>query len=184
MNNGTFKKGNIPWNKGKTGTIRHTDEFKEKKREQMKGNAYSVGKTPWNKGLHYNIGHKFKKGNIPWNKGKKFPQVSGENNRNWRGGVTPEHEKIRKSPEYKRWRKEVLERDGYMCTKCGVKLTRRTPLIVDHIKPFCFFPDQRLSVLNGRSLCRSCDKIYGFRWNRHLSYEENYQEYIALIKVK
>lgn len=28
----------------------------------------------------------FKKGHIPWNKDKKIPQLSGENNPNWKGG--------------------------------------------------------------------------------------------------
>jgi len=29
-------------------------------------------------------------GQIAWNKGKRFPQVTGNKNGNWKGGVTPE----------------------------------------------------------------------------------------------
>ena len=44
-----FEKGNIPWNKGKTGLNAPKTAFKK-------------GQEPWNKGM---------KGQIPWNKGKK-----------------------------------------------------------------------------------------------------------------
>ncbi len=49
-----FKKGNIPWNKGKTGLQHHTEEFKQKQRERMIGRTFGgfkKGNTPWNKGL-------------------------------------------------------------------------------------------------------------------------------------
>ena len=39
-------------------------------------------------------------GNEPGNKGKKSPKTSGENNPNWKGGITSENEKIRKSIEW------------------------------------------------------------------------------------
>jgi hypothetical protein len=38
------------------------------------------------KGTHCGIKTEFKKGLVPWNRGKKFPQLSRENNRNWKGG--------------------------------------------------------------------------------------------------
>lgn len=75
--------------------------------------------------------------------------------RNWRGGKTQEHTIIRYSTEMKLWRKAVFERDDYTCQDCkarGVKLN------ADHIKPFAHFPELRLDVKNGRTLCVDCHR--------------------------
>lgn len=84
----------------------------------------------------------------------------GPNNSNWKGGITPENHKIRTSLEYKTWRREVFERDGYTCVHCGAKSGRgvRVVLHADHIKPFCLYPDLRTVVSNGRTLCKDCHR--------------------------
>jgi 5-methylcytosine-specific restriction endonuclease McrA len=66
---------------------------------------------------------------------------------------TPEKLYIRHSAEYKLWRKEVFERDDYTCQICGL---RGGVLHADHIKPFAIFPELRLEVSNGRTLCKPC----------------------------
>jgi len=38
-------KGRTPWNKGKTGTFKHTDEHKQKLALRWKGNKYNVGRV-------------------------------------------------------------------------------------------------------------------------------------------
>jgi hypothetical protein len=178
---GQFFKGFKPWNKDKKGYRIHSEEFKEKKRVGMLNNKWAEGLVPWNKGLEgLQQGYKFPKGHIPWNKGKKFLQVSGNRNRNWRGGITPENEKIRKSDIYKEWRNKVLERDHYSCVLCGTKQSGRNSLIVDHIKPFSLYPELRFVVGNGRSLCKRCDDLNGFKWNRHLTDEENRNRVLSI----
>ena len=78
----------------------------------------------------------------------------GEKSANWKGGITPINERIRKSKKYKLWRKEVFERDNYACIWCGFKGN----LHADHIKSFALFPKLRLEVDNGRTLCIVCHK--------------------------
>lgn len=98
----------------------------------------------------------FAKGIMPWNFRKSVPQYSGEKHWNWKGGVSEEYMKIRQSVEYKIWRDSVFKRDSYTCVWCGDD--RGGNLEADHIKPFAFFPDLRLSLDNGRTLCIDCHK--------------------------
>ena len=78
---------------------------------------------------------------------------SGENSSAWRGGVSAENEKARKSPEYKMWRKAVFERDRFTCVMCGISGVK---LHADHIKPFAYYKDLRYDIDNGRTLCVPC----------------------------
>lgn len=82
-------------------------------------------------------------------------RFSGENNFNWKGGVTPLNQKIRKSLRYKKWRNAVFARDGYKCIWCG----RKGDINADHIKPFAYFPELRFDITNGRTLCVPCHKM-------------------------
>lgn len=54
--------------------------------------------------------------------------------------------------QYRRWRKAVLERDGYICQGCGSMKN----LEADHILPWSTHPEIRYEVSNGRTLCRPC----------------------------
>lgn len=134
------------------------------------------GRVPWNKGLlglqdwHDISG--LNKGE-PWNKGKSNPLWSRENNPNWKGGVTPENEKVRKSTKYKEWRIEVLKRDWFRCINCGHRSNGKyKDVVVDHIKPFSIYKELRFDVDNGRTLCQKCDSLLG--WNYQRERKENY----------
>jgi 5-methylcytosine-specific restriction endonuclease McrA len=85
---------------------------------------------------------------------------TGSNNKRWKGGITPINFKIRNSTQYKLWRKAVFERDNYTCVWCGDKngVGHRVILNADHIKPFAYYPELRLNVNNGRTLCLDCHK--------------------------
>lgn len=95
-----------------------------------------------------------------FNKGR----YSGSKNHFWKGGVTPEHKRIRSSVEYKEWRVAVLERDNWRCQFCNIRQgwnkTEKKQIVIDadHIKPFSVFHELRLEVDNGRALCRDCHK--------------------------
>lgn len=68
-------------------------------------------------------------------------------------GRTPENNRIRHSIEYRDWRIAVFTRDNYTCQECG---SRGVTLHADHIKPFAYFPELRLVIENGRTLCVPC----------------------------
>jgi hypothetical protein len=85
---------------------------------------------------------------------------TGNNHHNWKNGATPENKRIRLTMEYKQWRKAVFERDNYTCVWCGIrsKQGQSVELHADHIKPFALFPELRLELSNGRTLCIDCHK--------------------------
>lgn len=62
---------------------------------------------------------------------------------------------IRRSTEYKEWRKAVFARDDYTCQHCGA---RGVKINAHHIKPFAWYPDLRTDVNNGITLCVKCHK--------------------------
>ena len=84
---------------------------------------------------------------------KQRLKISGKNNWNWKGGITPKNKLLRRSKEFIEWRKQVFERDNYTCQECG---KRGSELHPDHIKPFAYFPELRFDVNNGRTLCKPC----------------------------
>ena len=116
---------------------------------------------PDNKGVIRSKANKKKISDILKRKGIKPPRppreslCRGEDHRWWKGGISPINELIRKSPEYKLWRKAVFERDEYTCIWCGYK---GKGIVADHIKPFALYPELRFAIDNGRTLCDKCHK--------------------------
>ena len=171
-----FKKGNKVWLGKKLST-----EHKEKLRLSKLGkNNPMFGKT---------ISEETRKKKSISNTGNKHTletkrkiglKNSGENSNLWRGGVTKTNALIRCSLEYKLWRTSVFERDGYTCIWCQRKggldynTKERVVLNADHIKPFSLFPELRLAIDNGRTLCKDCHKTtdtYG--WNLINKYKKD-----------
>ena len=94
----------------------------------------------------------------------------GEETNNWRGGITPVREKIRKMFEYRQWRSDVFTRDDYTCQICNIK---GGDMNADHYpKMFAEILDQYeisdlrearecdelWNINNGRTLCKQCHR--------------------------
>ena len=147
---GGFKKGHIPWIKGK----KHSPETIAKIKRFIKG------RKVWNRGKKGIYSQETlskmslaSKGRPSWNKGKKFPQISGNKHHNWKGGCSSINEKLRKSIEYQQWREAVFKRDKFTCQKCfkiGGKLHAH------HKKSFSKYPLFRFDINNGITLCKLC----------------------------
>ena len=132
-----------------------------KKDQKQKGNAYRKGHTKSNDESTRRQSKKVSETlRRLYSEGKIFPitenpKIRGEKHHNWQGGVATINEKIRRSIEYKLWRKAVFERDNYTCKFCGNKGRK---INADHIKPFSQYPELRFAIDNGRTLCEKCHR--------------------------
>lgn len=148
-NKGRFVKGH-----------KHSEETRKKLSEAHKGRKQS-DETKRRKS-EYMMGRKLPPA---WRKSISDSR-KGEKSHFWKGGVTNANKILRESMEYKMWRTSVFERDCYKCVFCG---KNSKELNADHIKPFSLFPELRLNINNGRTLCKPCHKTtdtYGGRMLR------------------
>lgn len=102
-----------------------------------------------------------RQGGVP-NAKKFYRGMTGELAPRWKGGITVATQRHRHRADYIEWRKAVLERDAYKCVNCDSV----NNLVVDHIMPCSLFPALRVILENGRTLCKPCDIILGWRPGR------------------
>jgi hypothetical protein len=82
-------------------------------------------------------------------------KLVGPLNPNWQGGLTSANRLLRSSPDHTAWRRAIKKRDNYTCVLCG---RSDGPIHADHIKPFSRYPELRLEMSNGRTLCEPCHR--------------------------
>lgn len=89
---------------------------------------------------------------------------AGENNPNWRGGVSRLSYVGRVTPEYIEWRNAVYERDVYTCVACGDD--RGGNLRAHHVTNFAKVAGgtEEHAVYNGITLCESCHTEFHARF--------------------
>lgn len=80
----------------------------------------------------------------------------GPSNGQWKGGITPKQEILRRNNKYKGWRQQVFERDNYTCQMCKI---RGNNLHAHHLYKFSDFPSLRYRVENGQTLCVDCHNL-------------------------
>ena len=123
--------GNIPWNKNKNGYSIHSEQQREQISKRMKGNTYALG-------YEHTEETKLKIGLAS----------KGENNPNWRGGISYEPYGSEFNKELKRL---IRERDGFVCQLCGVP-EEDTALDVHHID----YDKKNNDPNNLIALCHGC----------------------------
>lgn len=138
--------------------------------EQYGTTKITIGKILKEAGVSLREPHK-RKGVPPWNKGKPYYAIRGEKNPNWKGGISKLNSLIRQGSRYKKWRKDVMERDDFTCQLCN---KRGGDKEVDHFPvAFCVIMEyhqiktyeQALAceklwdIANGRTLCVECHRV-------------------------
>lgn len=151
---------------GKKASIETREKFSKIMSVRMIGNKIKLGK-PMLLSIKDKIskakkGKKFTKEHLS-NLRKSFPR--GDSHPNWKGGITPENVKLRKGVENRDWIKSVFSRDSYTCRRCK----KGGVLQAHHIKNFADYPNDRVVIENGITLCKNCHKdfhrLYGCKKN-------------------
>lgn len=138
-----------------TRTKKHCENISKAKKgcKQQPQCGFQSGHPQLNTGrTHFKKGHKMGVGRVRLD-------MRGENNPNWKGGITVENSTLRNTPEYRQWRRDVFVRDYWTCQECGHKHIKIT---AHHIKSFKDYPELRHDVDNGITLCVNCHKQHTF----------------------
>lgn len=85
----------------------------------------------------------------------KYNPKTGKYHWNYQGGITDDNKAFRNSTAYKLWRQDVFVRDNFTCQECG---NYGGELNAHHKLSFADYPDLRLWVDNGLTLCKPCHK--------------------------
>lgn len=178
--------------------IPHNGTFKKGRKGQISSTSFKKGFTPWNKdkkGLQAGEKNPFfgkkhseetlrklketrKKQGSPWLIGKKRPNMTGENHPFWKGGITPENNKIRTSPEYRIWIHAVFSKDNFTCQKTKV---RGGNLVAHHIKNFAQYPELRFALDNGITLSEKSHKEFHKKYGIKNNTREQLNEFLKII---
>jgi len=164
-NQTSFKKGNIPWTKGKP----CSEETKKKISESHKG------KPSARKGQYCSTESKKRmseahKGQIAWNKGKKgcysketirkmSEAKKGSKNLSWKGGQSKTYQLHIRERDWKKWGRKTYKRDNYQCQLCGKKGGR---LNSHHIIPWRVSHNDKTNNLI--TLCIPCHNKVECKW--------------------
>jgi hypothetical protein len=89
----------------------------------------------------------------PWIRGERngMSGRTGASNPNWRGGSSPERQRLYAGSEWRRLRRIVIARDR-VCTTCGNDESRH----LHHVKAWATHPELRFDPDNVTLLCRPC----------------------------
>jgi 5-methylcytosine-specific restriction endonuclease McrA len=123
--------------------------------------SWTVGKIPWNKGLHYRSRPK-----CAAEREATRQRMRGAGNHRWRGGISSQAIAIRRCVNA--IRPSVYARDGYCCRLCGKRGGR---LSIHHVLPVWGRPELVCDPDNTVTLCRSC----------HLKVNQHEEDYIEVF---
>lgn len=84
---------------------------------------------------------------------------------------------IRRSANYLEWRKTIFERDNFTCLKCEDTGGRLSP---HHLFSFKEYPEKRLEVSNGATVCLDCHKKFHREFGRVNNTPEQFFQFVGV----
>lgn len=108
--------------------------------------------------------------------------LTGSNHHNWNPDLTDEERQIqRKFSEYRSWRKQIYERDNYICQICRQRGGR---LIAHHLASYASNKDLRIDLDNGITLCRKCHIIFHKKYGYKNNTKEQFKEFLDGMELQ
>ena len=143
-----FKKGHIPWNKGKTDFV---SSERMRKNNPMKRIEVQQKSSISHKEKVFSIEVRLKMR-------EAAKRVIREGRHNFYiDGRTSVNKTLRHSIDYKIWRLKVYQRDNFTCQLCNQ--SKSNELEAHHIKSWAKYPNLRFDVDNGITFCKKCHKL-------------------------
>ncbi len=89
-------------------------------------------------------------------RGKPKPWLRGSKHHNYKGGNSPERQRLYMSGEGRAFLRAIYHRDDYKCTRCGSPKIEDKGLHAHHILSWAEYPETRFDPANVVTLCRGC----------------------------
>lgn len=107
--------------------------------------------------------------------------VVGEVHPQWNPNRTHDQRVIeRKTFKDSRWRKEVFERDKYICQCCGYD--KGNILVSHHLNSYDIYISERQEVDNGITVCETCHKLFHHQYGYGNNTKDQYIEFVKFNK--
>ena len=157
----SYQKGKPTWNDGMKGIYNLSEEHKENIKKSIKDNP-KIKATQFKKGFKWSEKNKSKRIDTIKERKSLSGEKNGmygrskEKNPNWQGGLSYWRKEFYNSIPYKEWQKGVFKRDNYKCQICQTTKRGGKILHAHHIKSFAKYPELRLNINNGLTLCNTC----------------------------
>ena len=108
----------------------------------------------------------------------------GSNHYRWNSNLTDEERELQSTRgglwEVKLWRRNVFERDNYICDICKRK---GGMLNAHHLNSWNTHVDERLSLENGLTLCEKCHNNFHQKFGKGNNTKAQYIEYKESVKL-
>lgn len=159
----------VSWNRRKNGWNVYVDGHYRKdflyKNKEWLSNQYQSGKTlsqiaeqfSVSAGVVAKFAKKFAIKTRPHGDTLKLlGNMKGSKNPSWKGGTTPERQRVQKTDEWIQLVRYIYKRDGYKCKRCGNGKTKEVKFHAHHIYSWAEYPNLRLEPSNLVTLCSTC----------------------------
>lgn len=83
---------------------------------------------------------------------------------------------------YKKWSKEVKERDEFVCGVC--KHSHSGNMVSHHLDGYHWFKEGRCDINNGVCLCKFCHKNFHDKYGRKFNTREQYIEFLENYEIE
>lgn len=98
-------------------------------------------------------------------------------NKSWKGGISPERDRIRHSIKYSNWSRSIFKRDNYIDQKYG---TKGGKLVAHHILNFSDYPELRFELNNGITLSKKSHDEFHKKYGKRKNTREQLLEFLNL----
>jgi hypothetical protein len=95
----------------------------------------------------------------------------GADNPCWRGGTTPERQRLYKAGHWQEFCQSIYARDGFRCRRCNEPKTSPKGLHAHHVKAWAGHAALRFEESNVLSLCKRCHKWVHSNQNTEHEYQ-------------